>query len=70
MSEPWSAWNTVQADPYTIRDGQETIAPQPDFVGKWSFSKDFGVSFMSTTYPNFLYRFMQRWVLGIHWRRR
>lgn len=41
--------------------------PVPDW--EWSFTPDFGVCVRVVGAPNAFHRFMQRWLLGIHWRR-
>lgn len=43
------------------------VSPPPK--GRFSFTPDFYLSFYVGIYPNAFIRFMQRWLLGIYWRR-
>lgn len=39
-------------------------------VAEWCFNGDWqGLLVRVTFYPNWFHRTMQRWILGIHWRR-
>jgi len=39
------------------------------FMWRWSLDKDFNASFLSETAPCWFYQFMQRIILGIHWKK-
>lgn len=43
-------------------------APPPP-IGAYSLDPDFFISFNVAHYPGFFHRFMQRWLLGIYWKK-
>lgn len=52
-----------------IGDSETFKIQQPKYLWEWSLTPDYAVSFMSDTAPFFLYRWTQKLVLGISYRR-
>jgi hypothetical protein len=48
---------------------QITLRAPPKPVGAYSLTPDFFISYHVTHYPNPVFRFVQRWLLGIYWRK-